>query len=60
MLKGKASRGLKAERTRQYVSILIRGTTQPLSEICIFWQILFEVKAHGPYRLAITGLIALK
>ena len=28
--KGKASRGLKTERTRQYVSISIRGTTQPL------------------------------
>ena len=28
MFEGKASRGLKAERTRQYVSISIRGTTQ--------------------------------
>jgi hypothetical protein len=28
--KGKASCGLKTERTRQYVSISIRGTTQPL------------------------------
>jgi hypothetical protein len=27
--KGKASRGLKTERTRQYVSISIGGTTQP-------------------------------
>ena len=28
--KGKASRKLKTERTRQYVSISICGTTQPL------------------------------
>jgi len=28
--KGKASRALEAERTRQYVSISIRGTTRPL------------------------------
>jgi hypothetical protein len=28
--KGKASRGLEAERTRKYVSISMRGTTQPL------------------------------
>jgi len=28
--KGKASRGLKAERTRKHVSISMRGTTQPL------------------------------
>ena len=28
--KGKASRGLKTERTRKYVSISNRGTTQPL------------------------------
>jgi hypothetical protein len=30
-LKGKAFRGLKAERTPQYVSISIRETTPPLS-----------------------------
>ena len=28
--KGKAPREFKAERTREYVSISIRGTTQPL------------------------------
>jgi hypothetical protein len=28
--KGKASRALEAERTRKYVSISMRGTTQPL------------------------------
>ncbi len=28
MFESKASRGLKTERTRQYVSISIRGTTQ--------------------------------
>jgi hypothetical protein len=32
MFESKASRGLKTERTRQYVSISIRGTTQ-LSDI---------------------------
>jgi len=32
MFESKASRGLKAERTRKYVSISIRGTT-PLSDI---------------------------
>ena len=30
-VKGKASSGLKAEHTRSYVSISIRGTTQPLA-----------------------------
>jgi len=30
-LKGKAFRALEAERTRKYVSISMRGTTQPLS-----------------------------
>ena len=43
--KGKASRGLKTERTRQYVSISIRGTTPPLG---LRWG--FEIISILDYR----------
>jgi hypothetical protein len=59
--KGKASRGLKTERTRQYVSISIGGTTPPLglrwgfettsnSLFVLSWLYYFYKVPHGPWE----------
>ena len=48
--KGKASRGLKTERTRKYVSISIRGTTQPLG---LRWGFETTSKQTGGFHVGV-------